>query len=363
MKISEIDKNLALDIITSDENTVFMDAAGEPFEVTGVLLPTAEEPYYRRMPQAIADQVSPGVADLNHHTAGGRVRFRTDSPYVSLHAVQSAVCLMSHMTVCGIGGFDLYAKADDEDDDLQEYYVGTFRPPFQLETGFDAIVHLPDRRMRTFTLNMPLYGGVNELYLGFDRESVLEAPPAQNYGAVAYYGSSITQGGCASRPGNSYQSILGRTLDCGQVNLGFSGNGKGEPLVAEYIAGMKLAAFVMDYDHNAPTAEHLKATHEPFFQIIRKAQPDLPVIFVSRPPQPLPPPDVAQRREIIRATYNRAVAAGDKHVYFINGCEFFDAFAGDCATVDGAHPNDYGFVLMALGILPVLEKALKEAKR
>lgn len=361
MKISEIDKNLALDIVTSDENTVFMDVSKEPFQVTGVLLPTPEEPYYRRMPQELADRVSKGVSELNHHTAGGRVRFRTDSPYISLHSVQSAVCLMNHMAVCGIGGFDLYAKADDDDEELQEYYVGTFRPPFHLETGYDAIVRLPDRRMRTFTLNMPLYGGVNELYLGFDRESVIEAPPAQRYKPVAYYGSSITQGGCASRPGNSYQGILSRALDCGQVNLGFSGNGMGEPEVAEYIAGMQLSAFVMDLDNNCHSAEQLRQVHEPFFQIIRKAQPKLPVIFVSRPPL-MGSTDNPARIEVILETYNKALAAGDKHVYFINGSEFFDAFAGDAATVDGCHPNDYGFVLMALGILPVLEKALKEAE-
>ncbi len=361
MKISEIDKNLALDIVTSDENTVFMDVSKEPFQVTGVLLPTEQEPYYRRMPQELADRVSKGVSELNHHTAGGRVRFRTDSPYISLHSVQSAVCLMNHMAVCGIGGFDLYAKADGEDEDPQEYYVGTFRPPFQLETGYDAIVRLPDRRMRTFTLNMPLYGGVNELYLGFDRESVIEAPPAQRYKPVAYYGSSITQGGCASRPGNSYQGILSRALDCGQVNLGFSGNGMGEPEVAEYIAAMDLSAFVMDLDNNCHSPEQLRSVHDPFFQIIRKAQPKLPVIFVSRPPLMGSDQNPA-RIEVILETYNKALAAGDKHVYFVNGSEFFDAFAGDCATVDGCHPNDYGFVLMALGILPTLEKALKEAE-
>ena len=361
MKISEIDKALALDVTTSDENTVFMDVRNAPFQIFGVLPADEQEPYYRRMPQTIADQVSPGVADLNHHTAGGHVRFRTDSPYVSLHAVQSAVCLMSHMTVCGIGGFDLYAKADDDDPELQEYYVGTFRPPFQLDKGFDAIVRLPDRRMCTFTLNMPLYGGVNEMYVGLDKDSVLEAAPERRRKAVAYYGSSITQGGCASRPGNSYQAILSRALDCGQVNLGFSGNGKGETPVAEFIAGLELSAFVMDYDHNAPTTEHLLATHEPFFRTIRKAQPQLPVIFVSRPPM-LNDQDAAERLDVITRTYQKALDEGDKHVYLINGGEFFDAFAGDCATVDGVHPNDYGFVLMALGILPTLEKALKEAE-
>ncbi len=368
MKISEIDKNLALNLNTSDDKTVFMDVLDEPFEICGVLTPTEKEPYYRRMPQELADRVSPGVADLNHHTAGGHVRFRSNSSYVSLHAVQSSICLMPHMTVCGIGGFDLYAKADDEDEDQQEHYVGTFIPPFNHTTGYNAIVRLPDSRMRTFTLHMPLYGGVNKLCLGFDRDSVIEAPPARAYKPVAYYGSSITQGGCASRPGTSYEAILSRTLDCGQINLGFSGNGKGEPEVAEYIAGMDLSAFVMDYDHNAPTTEHLLATHEPFFRIIRKAQPDLPVIFVSRPPQPIGPnaceigPYQEERRQAILKTYHKALEEGDQNVYFVNGGEFFDAFAGDCATVDGNHPNDYGFVLMALGILPVLEKALRKGK-
>ena len=155
MKISEIDKNLALDVVTKDENTVFLDVSQPPFQVTGVLLPTEQEPYYRRMPQELADRVSPGVAQLNHHTSGGRVRFRTDSPYISLHSVQSSVSLMNHMAVCGIGGFDLYAKADGDDEDLQEYYVGTFRPPFQLETGYDAIVRLPDSRMRTLRSTCP----------------------------------------------------------------------------------------------------------------------------------------------------------------------------------------------------------------
>lgn len=359
MKISEIDKNLALDVKTSDERTVFMDARMAPFQITGVLPPDEKEPYYRRLPQELADRVSPGVAELNHHTAGGRVRFRTDSPYVSLHAVQSAVCLMSHMAVCGIGGFDLYAKADDADENQPESHVGTFQPPFNLESGFDSIVRLPDRRMRTFTLNMPLYGGVNELYIGLDREATLEAAPPQRWKAVAYYGSSITQGGCASRPGNSYQGILGRALDCDQVNLGFSGNGKGEPEVAQYIASLDLSAFVMDYDNNSPSPETLRATHEPFFQIIRKAQPTLPVIFVSRPPL-MGSDENPSRIEIIRQTYRNALDAGDRHVYFVNGSEFFDAFAGDAATVDGCHPNDYGFVLMAQGILPTLEKALAE---
>lgn len=355
MKIGEIDPNLALDACTGEKDTVFLDVCSQPFLVTGVLAPTPQEPFFRRMPQALARSISPGVEQLNRHTAGGQVRFRTDSPYVSLHAVQSAVCLMSHMTVCGIGGFDLYAREDGGED----RYAGTFRPPFALENGFDAIVRLPGRRMRTFTLNMPLYGGVNSLYLGLDREATLEPAPAPCRAPLAFYGSSITQGGCASRPGNSYPAMLSRALGCAQINLGFSGNGKGEPEMARYIASLRMSAFVMDYDNNSPTPQTLRATHEPFFRIIRQVQPRLPVIFVSRPPM-LGNDENPERADIIRQTYQNALDAGDRHVFLVNGSTFFSAFEGDSATVDGCHPNDYGFALMAQRLLPVLERALND---
>lgn len=354
MKISDIDKNLAVDAKVGDENTVFLDARQAPFTIHGVIPADETENYYRRMPQTVADSVSKGVSQLNHHTAGGRVRFRTDSPYVCIHTVQSCVTQMSHMAVCGIGGFDLYASADGE----EHLYAGTFRPDFHMQDGYDSIVKLGDRRMRTITINMPLYGGVNELYIGLDKSAALEPAPAYRWGKpVAYYGSSITQGGCASRPGNSYQAILTRRLDCDHINLGFSGSGKGEQEVARHITSLKLSAFVMDYDCNSRTVESLKATHEPFFRTIREAQPDLPIIFVSRPPM-LVREFSARRFEVIAQTYLNARASGDTNVYLVNGQQFYDEYAGDCATVDGLHPNDYGFVLMAKTLEPVLKKAL-----
>lgn len=100
---------------------------------------------------------------------------------------------------------------------------------------------------------------------------------------IVFYGSSITQGGCASRPGNSYTHIICRWLDANMVNLGFSGNAKGEPEMAELISQIDMGALVMDYDHNAPDAEYLLNTHENFFKIIRSNHPYLPVIFVSKP--------------------------------------------------------------------------------
>ena len=141
------------------------------------------------------------------------------------------------------------------------------------------------------------------------------------------------------------------------VNLGFSGSAKGEPLMAETIAKMEMSAFVLDYDHNAPNPEHLQATHENFFKVIRAAQPELPIIMITKP-APVPLRSTPVRKEIIRTTYQNAVAAGDRNVWFIDGEALLGTEDRDACTVDGTHPNDIGNLRMADGIEPILRQAL-----
>ena len=173
---------------------------------------------------------------------------------------------------------------------------------------------------------------------------------------VVYYGSSITQGGCASRPGSAYESILSRRFSCDHINLGFSGNAKGEKEMAEYISGLDMAVFVYDYDHNAPSVEHLQMTHEPMFKRIRSAHPDLPIVMMSRPRPKLSPKE-EQRLEIIRTTYRNALQSGDRNVYLIDGRTLMQ-MAGNEGTVDTDHPTDFGFTSMAKTISEVFEQIL-----
>ncbi|MBQ1231493.1 MAG: hypothetical protein IIX73_03920, partial [Clostridia bacterium] len=167
----------------------------------------------------------------------------------------------------------------------------------------------------------------------------------------------ITHGVAASRPGNIYPLIISRTLDTNILNLGFSGNAKGEPEIAEYIAGLNMSAFVYDYDYNAPNVEHLEATHEAMFKIIRKANPELPIIMLSRPKAHLTDLEI-KRMEIIRQTYDNARAAGDENVYFIAGTDLLTKDVWETALVDAAHPNDSGFLSMAKTLTSLLEKIL-----
>jgi len=128
--------------------------------------------------------------------------------------------------------------------------------------------------------------------------------------------------------------------------------------MADYINTLDMGAFVYDYDHNAPTVEHLAKTHKPFFERIREAHPDIPILMMTRPAE-IYYDDYKARREVVRATYDVAVAAGDKNVYFIDGETFYGETNRNLCSIDGCHPNDLGFFRMANVIRPTLEKMLE----
>jgi lysophospholipase L1-like esterase len=225
-----------------------------------------------------------------------------------------------------------------------------------MRTGYTSCIQTKGG-LREYTVNFPLYDGVNRLYIGLKRGSVIEAPFEYRYSKpVVYYGSSITQGGCASRPGNSYQAILSRRLGIDHINLGFSGNGRAEPEMARYLASLDMCAFVCDYDYNCLSEEHLWQTHRPLYETVRNANPDLPILLISSPTVLKEPEQFAERRRAVKATYDYAVQHGDKNIYYIDGAELFAGECWDSCTVDGVHPNDFGFYRMAMRI----EKSLKQ---
>ena len=341
--ISELDENFKVGGTIARDGMKFFDAEKAPFSIHGVF---REGEKFRRLPESVAKSVSVGVHGLHANTAGGRLRFRTDSPYVAVSAKMSSIGKMSHFAYTGSVGFDLYAD---------NRYTGSFVPPHGITDGYESILNLDERKMREITIDFPLYSEVERLVIGLDGDSSLEAPtPYKIEKPVVFYGSSITQGGCASRPGSCYQPIVARRFGFDFINLGFSGNAKGEDIMADYIAGLDMSAFVYDYDYNAPSAEHLEKTHERMFLRIRAKNPTLPIIMMSRPKHLLTA-DEQHRLEIIRSTYNNAVASGDKNVYFLDGAAL-TALSGNEGTVDTVHPTDFGFASMAKALGDLIEK-------
>ena len=354
------------------EDIVFYDSFSEPFCING-LYRAYEEKAFTRLPLSYEkrDDISEGVRCLMRDTAGGRIRFATTSPYMAVVVELRHIMDMKNMAPTGHSGIDVYtAKRGSKD----FKYVKTFVPATEesslVYTGFLEFNQWDDYEERDVVLNLPLYNGVNEVKIGIkDKEKVFAPTPYAIGKPVYYYGSSITQGGCASRPGNTYMGHISRWLDCDFCNLGFSGNAKGEKEIAKFIASCEMSAFVLDYDANAPSTEHLENTHYPFYKTVRQKHPDIPIVIVSYPRFDKRPPflsvlsdkytkDQRECNHIIRNTYLKAIKEGDCNVYFIDGSTLFGPEAYDSCTVDNCHPNDLGFYLMAKTIYPILKKAL-----
>lgn len=192
------------------------------------------------------------------------------------------------------------------------------------------------------------YASVDNLYIGVQEGAALL--PGDTYRIekpVVFYGSSITQGGCASRAGNCYEDMLSRRFDFDYINLGFSGNAKGEDAMADYLASLNMSMFVYDYDHNTPTLEHLQNTHDKLFRKVRAAHPDIPVIFMTAPNFDANWNAYTARRNQIFTNYVRAYEEGDRNVYFVDGERMLGFEGRDACTVDGFHPNDLGMYRMA----------------
>ena len=353
-KISDIDVNFKVNEKIIKNGFRFYNAMADVFEINGVVWDGVGN--FVRMPVDVAKSVSDNVHYLNFNTAGGRVRFKTDSTHISIIAKMDNIGRMAHFALTGSAGFDLYTK------ETSGYrYLDCFIPSALDDTGYETTLFMGDKSMREYTINFPLYSGVKELLIGLDEDALLESPSEYKIKKpVVYYGSSITQGGCASRPGNSYESIISRRLDCDYVNLGFAGSARAEEEMAEYIKGLDMSVFVYDYDHNAPSVEYLENTHLKMFKIIREANPELPIIMMGRPQFYLDE-DGENRAKVIKNTYDYAVSNGDKNVYLIKNTELM-ALSQDDGMVDRAHPNDFGFASMALAVGDVLECIFKNKK-
>ena len=346
--IAEIDKNFKVTAEICKEGVEFYNIDNYPFKVYGIY---RDGEKYRRLPKEVAASVSDGVYKLHADTAGGRVRFKTDSQRIYIISKMDRVGKMSHFPLTGSAGFDLYVKNESYN------YIKTFVPPFTIEDGFESVIDLKTKELRDITINFPLYSTVNELLIGIDEGSLLtNGNEYANNKKLVYYGSSITQGGCASRPGNTYQGFISRRYDCDYINLGFSGNAKAEQNMVDYICSLDMDVFIYDYDHNAPNYEHLKATHDKMYRQIRAAHPEIPIIMMAAPCHS-PSDAFVERSNLIKSNYENAVKNGDDNLYFIDGPTLMKNTRNE-GTVDNCHPNDLGFFSMAEALTEVLDKIM-----
>ena len=322
---------------------------------------------FDRLPARAKEQVRASVWALSKQSAGLCVRFVTDA--TTIHArwtLTSARLEMNHMPATGVSGLDLYANTKTVDEAGGKFRWLAVGRPTAKSNSVKLVSGIP-KGSREYMLYLPLYNGVESVEIGIPKDASIWKPKARRFGLkpIVFYGTSITQGGCASRPGMVHTAILGRWLDAPVVNLGFSGNGRMEAEVATLMADIDASVFVIDCLPNISAGDVTTRT-EPLVKILRKAHPTTPIVLVedrsytdsfflaSKRKRNL------TSRVALKAVFERLKTSGDANLHYIHG----EDLIGDDGegTVDSSHPTDLGFLRQSEAFMKVLRPILESRK-
>lgn len=327
---------------------------GQMFPVIGKY---HSETNYNRFPEKFKTTIRKEVWGLGQHSAGMSIRFRTNASQITIKWTVKGDNIMDHMPFTGIKGVDIYAVVDDS-----WKYVNTCR--VQGKNNEFTVVKAKDMVFREYLLNLPLYDGVESLYIGVNKNAEITSPKEEyliSEKPVVYYGSSIAQGGCASRPGLAFTNILARSMDRSFINMGFSGAGTFDIPVGEAIAEIDAAAYVIDCNPNTTTDLVYEKCVE-LVKLLKKKRPEIPVLLVEgfyyetgfgKPEDS----ETAKKNKELRRAFETLKDNGIKKLYYKKG----DGLIGDDheGTVDGVHPNDIGMMRIAEGLEPTIRKLVK----
>ena len=329
------------------------------FEILGKVYPDSL-PIYARIPAFRKDVTRYEVYELGQHSAGISIRFRSDSPDILFKWHTAFNTRMTHMSETGSRGLDLYVLTDEG----KWRYIGPGRPGGN-PTWYTASANM-EPKMREYMVHLSLYDQVDMLEIGIVDGYKIEKPQVaspRRGKPVVIYGTSIAHGACASRPGMAASNILQRELDNEFINLGFSANGKLDYEIAEMMADVDAACYIMDNIPNS-SVDQINNKTEKFVKILRDRHPDVPIIFIEDPKFPGIPinkkitTEVENKNKAIREVYNRMVENGLTNTYYIEQVDL-QPEDGD-ATCDEYHYTDIGFRKYSDTLLPILKKILKK---
>lgn len=324
--------------------------------VEGRILPSQERlRWFDRLPASAEKSVTSNVWNLSRDSAGMVFRFKTDATAISVHYQLSKSTLgLPHMPATGVSGVDLYAR----DADGKWKWVQVTRPAKQ-EVKAEIANGLAEG-FREYAAYLPLYNGIEFLSIGVKKGSRFEGL-APREKPIVFYGTSITHGASASRPGMVHTAILGRRFDMPVVNLGFSGNGRMDQAVGEFLVQVDAAAYVIDCLPNMQP-DQVREKCIPLVKQIRAAKPKTPIVLVEdrRFSNNWITPKKYQfhtdNHAALKESYDTLIKEGITGLSYIPG----DHLYGDDTegATDASHANDLGFMRQADIFEPIIKKAL-----
>jgi lysophospholipase L1-like esterase len=332
-------------------------AKATDFELIGKGFTDTQNPF-GRLPLSIKERTRPPVWSLSKNCSGLAIRFRTNSTVIAAKWEVTGDVVMNHFAPSGIKGLDLYGLKNGK-----WQFVNSARPAGKKTTAV-IIDHMAGELME-YLLYLPLYDGLANLEIGVQPSAVIGNPEInspQKEKPVVFYGTSITQGGCASRAGMAYPNQLSRMLDRQIVNLGFSGNGQLDPEIAEFMAGIDASCFVMDCLPNVSIAQ-MQEKYARFVEIIREKKPYVPILMVETILFPHMYYDqtvyslLQEKNATLQKIFAEQKKRHDRNIYYVKG----DRLIGNDSegTVDGVHLTDLGFLRMSQNLYPVIHKLIK----
>ncbi|MBT4916286.1 MAG: hydrolase [Formosa sp.] len=341
--------------ITKDNNISYYGRKHFLIEGTAIADSLKESPY-DRLPISYKEKVREPVWDLSKASAGITVRFHSNSTSINLKWTVLNDFDMPHMAATGIKGIDLYTKYNNKWRYVttagalvgQKKYQNNNVPKDSINE-YELIKNLTPE-FREYKLFLPLYDGVTRLEIGIDANATIKRAVPNAQKPIVFYGTSITQGGCASRPGMAHTNIISRKLDMECINYGFSGNGRMEMPIVEHISEIDANFYVIECLQNMNT-EEVKKRVLPLVKTIRKKQPNTPIVLVENMMYKTAFMDKTIETELIQENlalkneYDNILKSGIQNIYYIKDKQHEKM--DNEGTVDGVHLTDLGFLRYA----------------
>ena len=316
---------------------------------------------YERLPARLEGKTRPGLWWLSKNCSGMAIRFRTNSPVIAAKWTVTGDVVMNHFAPSGIKGLDLYCFKNK-----RWQFVNSARPAGKSTSAI--IINHMEESDKEYMLYLPLYDGLANLEIGVKSSATIDNPridsPRKDK-PVVFYGTSITQGGCASRAGMAYPNQLSRMLDRQIINLGFSGNGQLDLEVAEAMAGIDASCFVIDCLPNVTVAQ-MEEKYARFLAIIREKNPNVPILLVETILFPHMYFDqtvyvlLQEKNKKLTEIFADQKKKGDRNISYMKA----DRLIGNDfeSTVDGVHLTDLGFLRISQNMYPVIRKLINKNK-
>ena len=338
---------------------------------------------YARWPSQAEPDLNPGEWSYGLHSAGLFVQFFSNATSIHLNYTLRNLYApyatpFANLSPLAASGCDLYAY--DTIQRAWRWVASSFEsidssngivvesPFFSNATGWPvgpAPAISSFEGVTNFRLHFPNYNGVLSLSIGVPIGASLISDLSWNESSpVVWLGTSITQGGVVSRPGQAYVSRLSSNLPRPVHNFGLCGSCRLEPGLALWLTNMPRvpSVLVISCTENM-SVEQVQVNTVPFVQAVRKVWgKDLPIVLVEPiddTPSWLQGNSTYQRPQLRAAlyqSYQTLVAGGDTALTYVTGSKL-TANADDVfeeLTYEGVHPLDRGHALIATAMNSIL---------